>query len=350
MAAAEGVPPVGHISDHSDPSQDTNMEQILHKITAVGHRIEGLDTTISALAAETKSIHQDIAGFQNRVEGVEQNMLLVFLTMLIYHYIYLPVMPRAPAASHCRAAVGAEIRFKGRRARRTPFFNLSPFSWPQRGRRPSWELDSPTTSGIEAGAERRSADPCEHEIKDIGNPDGRIPEHIPTNSREEETIAEAGNPGIRVPDRVKRDAEEERREGCKRREVIHGRTPGEEQTNAGQDNTTTGQEGPKELERRHVPGGTWLSQARSCLKDRLRYIVGREGSRAWEGVCSRELDSPTTSGIEAGAERRSADPCENEIKEIGNPDSRIPEHIPTNSREEETIAEARNPDIRVPTE
>ncbi|KAJ1202128.1 hypothetical protein NDU88_005929 [Pleurodeles waltl] len=148
------------------------------------------------------------------------------------------------------------------------------------------ELDSPTTSGIEAGAEHRSADPCEHEIKDIGNPDGRIPEHIPTNSREEETIAEAGNPDIRVPDRVKRedglraqhaftigDAEEERGEGRERREIIHRRTQAEEQTNAVQDDTTTGQEGPKELEL----GGTWLSQVRSCLKDRLRYIEGGEG-------------------------------------------------------------------------
>ncbi|KAJ1214852.1 hypothetical protein NDU88_002463 [Pleurodeles waltl] len=152
------------------------------------------------------------------------------------------------------------------------------------------ELDSPTTSNIESGADCRSADSCGHESKDIGNPDGRIPEHIPARSREEEPIAEAGNPDIRVRDSVKRedglrarrtfktrDAEEGRRQRGERREVVHGQTPAEEQKSTGQDDTAPGQDGPKELERRHVPGGMWLSQLRSCLKDRLRYIVGREG-------------------------------------------------------------------------
>ncbi|KAJ1141845.1 hypothetical protein NDU88_008173 [Pleurodeles waltl] len=129
-----------------------------------------------------------------------------------------------------------------------------------------------------------------HEIKDIGNPDGRIPKHIPARSKEEETIAEAGNPDIRVPDNLKkedglrarraleaRDEEEGGEQGGERREVADGQTPAEEQTSTGQDDTTKGQDGPKEPERRHVPGEKWLSQVRSCLKDRLRYIVGREG-------------------------------------------------------------------------
>ncbi|KAJ1178024.1 hypothetical protein NDU88_003274 [Pleurodeles waltl] len=135
------------------------------------------------------------------------------------------------------------------------------------------ELDSPTTSNIESGAQRRSADSCGQEIKDIGNPDGRIPEHIPARSKEEEAVAEAGNPEIRVPDSLKRE------------------------------------------------GGL-----------RVR----------------RELDSPTTSNIESGAERRSADSCGQEIKDIGNPEGRILEHIPARSREEEAVTEAGNPDIQVP--
>ncbi|KAJ1199873.1 hypothetical protein NDU88_003705 [Pleurodeles waltl] len=47
-------------------------------------------------------------------------------------------------------------------------------------------------------------------------------------------------------------------------------------------------------------------------------------------------------------ECRSADACKNEKKDIENPVIRIPEHVPGTSREEESIAEAGNPDIRVP--
>ncbi|KAJ1126851.1 hypothetical protein NDU88_005257 [Pleurodeles waltl] len=146
------------------------------------------------------------------------------------------------------------------------------------------ELDSPTTSNIESGAERRSADSCGHKIEDIGNPDGRIPEHIPARSREEETIAEAGNPDIRVPDSLKRDdglrawgtlnardAEEGDEQRGERREVVDGHTPAEEQTSTGQDDTTTGQDGPKELElpprpRRDVSkSGTVLLEGQTSL-------------------------------------------------------------------------------------
>ncbi|KAJ1088199.1 hypothetical protein NDU88_001358 [Pleurodeles waltl] len=125
----------------------------------------------------------------------------------------------------------------------------------------------------ESGAECRFADACEHEIKDIGNPAIRIPEHIPKRSREEETIAEAGNPEIRVPDRLKRedglrerrtletgDAKEGEERGDERREVDGRRTPVEVRTSTGLEDTATGQDGPKERERRHVPWGTWLSQ------------------------------------------------------------------------------------------
>ncbi|KAJ1151438.1 hypothetical protein NDU88_004219 [Pleurodeles waltl] len=104
------------------------------------------------------------------------------------------------------------------------------------------------------------------------------PEHVPVRSREEETIAEAGNPDIRVPDSLKREDGLRARDALKtrddegrgneeggeqlreRREVIHGQTLVEEQMNTGRVDTATGQDSPKELERRHVPGGTWLSQ------------------------------------------------------------------------------------------
>ncbi|KAJ1120761.1 hypothetical protein NDU88_008910 [Pleurodeles waltl] len=170
----------------------------------------------------------------------------------------------------------------------------------------SRETDSPATSHIESGAERRSADSCGYEIKVIGNPDGRIPEHVPVRGGEEETIAGAGNLDIRVPDSLNReeglltghalktgDAEggEQLNEG---KRVTHGQTLVEDQPNTGRDDPTTRQDGPRKLENRHVPGGTWLRQV------------------------------------------------------IGNPDGWIPEHVPVRDGEEETIAGAGNPDIRVP--
>ncbi|KAJ1088167.1 hypothetical protein NDU88_001326 [Pleurodeles waltl] len=50
------------------------MERILHEITAVGRRIEGIDASISSLILETKSMRLDIAGFQARVTGLEHRM------------------------------------------------------------------------------------------------------------------------------------------------------------------------------------------------------------------------------------------------------------------------------------
>ncbi|KAJ1130861.1 hypothetical protein NDU88_009206 [Pleurodeles waltl] len=76
MAATGGMPTTGHTSAHSDTAQDPTMERILQEITALAHRIKGLDTTISTLVAKTKSIHQDIAGFQNRVHGVRTASLI----------------------------------------------------------------------------------------------------------------------------------------------------------------------------------------------------------------------------------------------------------------------------------
>ncbi|KAJ1214671.1 hypothetical protein NDU88_002289 [Pleurodeles waltl] len=137
----------------------------------------------------------------------------------------------------------------------------------------SRELDYLTTSNVKPGAECSSTDPFGHKNNDIGNPDGRIPEHIPARLSDGETIAETGNPDIRVPDNVKRDnglharralttrdAEEGDAEGGERKETVLEQTPTEEQMNIGQEDTAAGQDGPEELERRHVPGGTCLSQ------------------------------------------------------------------------------------------
>ncbi|KAJ1216075.1 hypothetical protein NDU88_003681 [Pleurodeles waltl] len=56
------------------------------------------------------------------------------------------------------------------------------------------------------------------------------------------------------------DAEDRDGRGDKTREVDGRRAPLEVQTGTGLGDTTAGQEGPKESERRHVSGGAWLSQ------------------------------------------------------------------------------------------
>ncbi|KAJ1128234.1 hypothetical protein NDU88_006613 [Pleurodeles waltl] len=56
------------------PEQGTTMDRILQNSTAVDRRLEGIDSTVSTMAAETKSIHLDIAGFQSRVSDLHQRV------------------------------------------------------------------------------------------------------------------------------------------------------------------------------------------------------------------------------------------------------------------------------------
>ncbi|KAJ1144838.1 hypothetical protein NDU88_011132 [Pleurodeles waltl] len=49
----------------------------MQEVTVVGCRLEGMDTKISDLAAETKFIHTNIAGFQDRVERLEYRLTAV---------------------------------------------------------------------------------------------------------------------------------------------------------------------------------------------------------------------------------------------------------------------------------
>ncbi|KAJ1191449.1 hypothetical protein NDU88_000765 [Pleurodeles waltl] len=67
-------PPPIQSTAMSDKEQSTTMERILHEITAVSRRIEGVDASISSLTLETKSMRSDFAGFQSRVTGLEHRM------------------------------------------------------------------------------------------------------------------------------------------------------------------------------------------------------------------------------------------------------------------------------------
>ncbi|KAJ1157397.1 hypothetical protein NDU88_010110 [Pleurodeles waltl] len=58
----------------TDTAQEATMEHILQEITAVGPRLEGMDSAITSLTEETKSMRLDIAGFQSRVTRLEQRV------------------------------------------------------------------------------------------------------------------------------------------------------------------------------------------------------------------------------------------------------------------------------------
>ncbi|KAJ1081607.1 hypothetical protein NDU88_001786 [Pleurodeles waltl] len=79
-----------HTGSHKQPSSvtevpdtlagaqpDSMMESILQEIAAVGRRLEGRDTRISELTSESCSHRTDIAGFQDRVMGLDQRLTLV---------------------------------------------------------------------------------------------------------------------------------------------------------------------------------------------------------------------------------------------------------------------------------
>ncbi|KAJ1123265.1 hypothetical protein NDU88_001738 [Pleurodeles waltl] len=70
------LPPARHHA-MADSAQESTMDRILQEISAVGHRLEGMDSAMVSLTAETKSIRLDIAGFQTRVLGLEQQVTTV---------------------------------------------------------------------------------------------------------------------------------------------------------------------------------------------------------------------------------------------------------------------------------
>ncbi|KAJ1136800.1 hypothetical protein NDU88_003214 [Pleurodeles waltl] len=57
-----------------DQTQETTMDRILQEISAVSHRLEGMDNAMALLTAETKSMRLDVEGFQSRVTGLQQHV------------------------------------------------------------------------------------------------------------------------------------------------------------------------------------------------------------------------------------------------------------------------------------
>ncbi|KAJ1091116.1 hypothetical protein NDU88_004243 [Pleurodeles waltl] len=55
----------------ADTAQGATMDRNLQEIAPVGRKLEGIDSAMASLTAETKSMHLDIAGFQSWVMGLE---------------------------------------------------------------------------------------------------------------------------------------------------------------------------------------------------------------------------------------------------------------------------------------
>ncbi|KAJ1198491.1 hypothetical protein NDU88_002332 [Pleurodeles waltl] len=69
-------PPPSH-DTMSDNSQGASMDRILQEISAVGRKLEGMDTAMSALPAETRSMRLEIAGFQSQISGLDHRVAAV---------------------------------------------------------------------------------------------------------------------------------------------------------------------------------------------------------------------------------------------------------------------------------
>ncbi|KAJ1097135.1 hypothetical protein NDU88_002262 [Pleurodeles waltl] len=66
-------PPATH-HDMTDSAQYSTMDRTLQEISAVSRRLEGMDSAMVSLTAETKSIRMEIASFQTHVLGLEQQV------------------------------------------------------------------------------------------------------------------------------------------------------------------------------------------------------------------------------------------------------------------------------------
>ncbi|KAJ1125861.1 hypothetical protein NDU88_004277 [Pleurodeles waltl] len=58
----------------ADTSLGATMDSILQEISAVGHRLERMDSMMTYLTKDTKSMLLDIAGFQSRLTALEQRV------------------------------------------------------------------------------------------------------------------------------------------------------------------------------------------------------------------------------------------------------------------------------------
>ncbi|KAJ1202359.1 hypothetical protein NDU88_006159 [Pleurodeles waltl] len=72
-------PPHSHTTtgNMEEGPQGVSMDRILHETSAVGRKLEGMDSAMMALTAETRSMRLEIAGFQSQISGLDQRVTTV---------------------------------------------------------------------------------------------------------------------------------------------------------------------------------------------------------------------------------------------------------------------------------
>ncbi|KAJ1208770.1 hypothetical protein NDU88_004153 [Pleurodeles waltl] len=76
---AQDPPPHPHTTtdNMAEGSQGASMDRILQGISAVGRKLEGMDSAMVALTAETRFMRLEIAGFQSQISGLDQRVTTV---------------------------------------------------------------------------------------------------------------------------------------------------------------------------------------------------------------------------------------------------------------------------------
>ncbi|KAJ1215238.1 hypothetical protein NDU88_002847 [Pleurodeles waltl] len=78
LPLAEDPPPRPHINRNmAEGTQGASMDRVLQEISVVGHKLEGMDSAMAALTAETRSMCLEIAGFQSQISGLDQRVTTV---------------------------------------------------------------------------------------------------------------------------------------------------------------------------------------------------------------------------------------------------------------------------------
>ncbi|KAJ1210135.1 hypothetical protein NDU88_005503 [Pleurodeles waltl] len=61
----------------ADDTRGMTMDRILQEISSVSRKLEGMDSAMVALTAETRSMRLDKAGFQSQISGLDQQVATV---------------------------------------------------------------------------------------------------------------------------------------------------------------------------------------------------------------------------------------------------------------------------------
>ncbi|KAJ1128060.1 hypothetical protein NDU88_006447 [Pleurodeles waltl] len=77
MTTTKGLPVSGQADNPAGSAPDTKIDCILQETKALGRRLEGRESNISAITAETKPICMNIVGFQNCVTDLEHCISVV---------------------------------------------------------------------------------------------------------------------------------------------------------------------------------------------------------------------------------------------------------------------------------